>query len=347
MHHRYDAILLVGFGGPEGREEVIPFLENVLRGRNVSRERMLEVAEHYEHFGGVSPLNQQVRDLIKVLEPELRDHFVYLPIYWGNRNWHPLLTDTLGDMANNGIRRALAVVLSAYSSYSGCRQYREDIARAQASVGERAPAVDKVRVFYNHPDFIRANADCVQAAIELVPHSERDRMHLAFTAHSLPQVMADQCDYVRQLSETCRLVAENVGVPSDRWDLVYQSRSGRPQDPWLEPDIGGQLRSLKEQGATTVVVHPVGFLSDHVEVLYDLDVEAAQIADEIGLPMVRSQTVGTHPRFVQTLRKLVQERLDEAFPKEAIGRFGPNHDVCPEDCCPAPWHRVPQAASPR
>lgn len=347
MHHPYDAILLVGFGGPEGPEEVIPFLENVLRGRNVPRERMLEVAEHYEHFGGVSPLNQQVRDLIKVLEPDLRDHFVYLPVYWGNRNWHPLLTDTLGDMANNGVRRALAVVLSAYSSYSSCRQYREDIARAQASVGGRAPAVDKVRVFYNHPDFIIANTERVHAAIEQVPPSLREGMHLAFTAHSIPQVMADQCDYVKQLSETSRLVAEAVGVNPDRWELVYQSRSGRPQDPWLEPDIGDHLRSLKERGARAVVVHPVGFLSDHIEVLYDLDVEAAQIAQEIGLPMVRSHTVGTHPRLVQTLRKLIQERLDDDFPRQAIGRFGPSHDVCPADCCPPPWQRGPSPTENR
>ncbi|MGD9857698.1 MAG: ferrochelatase [Planctomycetaceae bacterium] len=336
MDHPYDAILLVGFGGPEGREEVIPFLENVLRGRNVPEERMLEVARHYDHFGGVSPINQQVRDLIKVLEPELREQHVQLPVYWGNRNWHPLLADTLGDMANNGVRRALAVVLSAYSSYSGCRQYREDIARAQAAVGERAPAVDKVRVFYNHPDFIAANAARVRAAIEQVPTSKWQGFRLAFTAHSIPQLMADHCDYVLQLAESCRLVAEAVGVTPDHWALVYQSRSGRPQDPWLEPDICDHLRALRAQGANSVVVHPLGFLSDHVEVLYDLDDEAARAAAAVGLTMVRSQTVGTHPRFAMTLRKLIQERLEEGCPKEAIGRFGPNHDVCPNDCCPPP-----------
>ena len=335
MNDAYDAILLVGFGGPEGREEVIPFLENVLRGRNVPRERMLEVAEHYDHFGGVSPINQQVRDLIKVLESDLRDHFVYLPVYWGNRNWHPMLADTLGDMANNGVRRALAVVLSAYSSYSGCRQYQEDIARAQETVGDRAPAVDKVRAFYNHPDFIAANADRVQDAIDQIPASDRGKLHLAFTAHSIPQVMADRCDYVQQLTETCRLVAQAAGVAPDHWALVYQSRSGRPQDPWLEPDICDHLQSLGAQHPTAVVVHPVGFLSDHVEVLYDLDDEAANVAKQSGLPMRRSATVGTHPRFVTMLRKLIQERLDETVAKEAIGQFGPNHDVCPDDCCPS------------
>lgn len=334
MNHPYDAIVLVAFGGPEGREEVIPFLENVLRGRNVPRERLLEVAEHYEHFGGVSPLNQQVRDLIKALEPELRDHFINLPVYWGNRNWHPLLADTMGDMANNSVRRALAVVLSAYSSYSGCRQYLEDIARARAAVGPRAPIVDKVRVFYNHPDFIAANADRVRAAIDQVSASNRSRLRLAFTAHSIPQTMADHSDYVKQLSETCRLVADSVDIPRKRWSLVYQSRSGRPQDPWLEPDVCDHLRELHKQKVNTVVVHPVGFLSDHIEVLYDLDEEAVGTAGKLGLHMVRSRTVGTHPRFITMLRKLIQERLTPDFPREASGQFGPHHDVCPETCCP-------------
>jgi ferrochelatase len=228
----------------------------------------------------------------------------------------------------------LAVVLSAYSSYSGCRQYREDIARAQAAVGDRAPVVDKVRVFYNHPDFIAANAARVQAAIGKVPLSQRRTVPLVFTAHSIPQSMADHCDYVQQLSESCQLVAEAVEVDPDRWALVYQSRSGRPQDPWLEPDICDQLRELRADGWECVVVHPIGFLSDHVEVLYDLDEEAAHVAQELGLTLVRSQTVGTHPRFVTALRKLIQERLEEGFPKEAVGQFGPNHDICPDDCCP-------------
>ncbi|MBX3440397.1 MAG: ferrochelatase [Planctomycetaceae bacterium] len=335
MNDTYDAILIVGFGGPEGPREVIPFLENVLRGRNVPRERLLEVAEHYQHFGGVSPINQQVRDLIKVLEPDLRDHFVYLPIFWGNRNWHPLLGDTVQQMANLGVRRALAIVLSAYSSYSGCRQYQEDIVRAQAAVGDQAPVIDKIRVFYNHPDFIAANAERVQAAMEQVPASDRERVQLAFTAHSIPTSAADRSDYVKQLSESCRLVAEAVGLSCDQWTLVYQSRSGRPQDPWLEPDICDHLRDLNAQDTVAVVIHPIGFLSDHIEVLYDLDTEAAQVAQELGMTMIRSHTVGTHPRFVRMLRKLVQERLDRNFPQEAIGQFGPHHDVCPADCCPA------------
>lgn len=336
MNSPYDAILVVGFGGPESREEVLPFLENVLRGRPVPRERMLEVAEHYYHFGGVSPINQQVRDLIAALTPELRRHGVTLPIYWGNRNWHPLLPDTMQSMVQAGVRRALAVVLSAYSSYSGCRQYREDIARAQAEVGSQAPAVDKVRVFYNHPDFVAANAEHLARALEQLPAVRRPQVRVAFTAHSLPQGMADRCQYVSQLTETCRLVADASAIPSTHWKLVYQSRSGRPQDPWLEPDILDHLAALTEQGVADVVVQPIGFLSDHMEVLYDLDDEAASRARQAGIHMVRAATVGTHPRFVAMLRKLIQERLSPGADRESIGSFGPSHDVCPADCCPAP-----------
>lgn len=334
----YDAILVVGFGGPESREDVLPFLENVLRGRNVPRERMLEVAEHYDHFGGVSPINRHVRELLAALEPELRRHGITQPLYWGNRNWRPLLADTMRDMAAAGVKRALAVVLAAYSSYSSCRQYREDIDRAGALVGPVAPRVDKVRVFFNHPDFVLANAERVIEALEKVPAERRALAKLAFTAHSIPSSMAQNCDYERQLSETCRLVAEAVGVEPgvDRWKLVYQSRSGRPADPWLAPDILAHLADLKDRGATDVVIHPIGFLSDHMEVLYDLDVEASLRCQELGLAMVRSATVGTHPRFVGMLRELILERITGSSERRAVGRFGASHDVCPLDCCPAP-----------
>jgi protoporphyrin/coproporphyrin ferrochelatase len=342
LDQSYDAILVVGFGGPEGPDEVLPFLENVLRGRNVPRERMLEVAEHYNHFGGISPINQQVRDLLSVFQPELQRHEIHLPIYWGNRNWHPLLEETMQQMAADGVRRALAVVLAAYSSYSSCRQYRENVARAREAVGDSAPHVDKVRVWYNHPDFIAANADRVNAGLSQFDAAQQRRLHIAFTAHSIPKSMADHCDYERQLTETCRLIGASVGVGSDRWKLVYQSRSGRPQDPWLEPDILDHLRSLKRAGIDDVILHPVGFLSDHMEVLYDLDDEAAAVAGELQQFMVRSATVGTHPAFVGMLRKLVQERLNSNAPQEAVGRFPPGHDVCPPDCCPAP----PRATRP-
>jgi ferrochelatase len=339
MVNDYDSILIVGFGGPERREDVMPFLENVTRGRNVPRERLLEVAEHYCHFGGVSPINAQVRELIDTLRRELDRAGIALPIFWGNRNWHPLLTDVLQEMTASGHRWSLALVLAAYSSYSSCRQYREDIERARAAAGENAPRVDKVRVFYNHPDFIAANADRVREALGAIAAvNGQSEAHLAFTAHSIPLSMARTCDYERQLTESCRLVAQAVGVEPARWKLVYQSRSGRPQDPWLEPDILNHLRDLKQRGVHHVVVHPIGFLSDHLEVLYDLDVEARQLADELGLDMVRSRTVGVHRRLIFMLLRLILERLG-IIPVEdrpAAGQYGPSHDACPEDCCPPP-----------
>ncbi len=338
MSEPFEALLFVSFGGPEGPDDVMPFLENVLRGRNVPLERMQEVAGHYHHFGGVSPINGQVRDLIAAVQPELAASDIDLPVYWGNRNWHPFLEDALREMERNGVQRALAFFLSAYSSYSGCRQYRENIASARAAVGERAPRIEKLRAFYNHPDFIAANADCLTRALTEIPAPQRIASHVAFTAHSIPQSMAGGCDYEQQLTETCRLVADASGVTQDRWRLVYQSRSGRPQDPWLGPDIVDHLRQLHSDGVRDAVIAPVGFLSDHMEVLYDLDLEAADAAREIGLNMVRAATVGTHPRFVIMIRKLVQERISQA-PREAVGRYGPNWDVCPADCCPPPPRR--------
>jgi len=332
----YDAILVISFGGPEGKDDVMPFLENVLRGKPVPRERMLEVAEHYYHFGGVSPLNQQVRDLLDVLTRSLKEQGVEIPVYWGNRNWHPMLEDTVQRMADGGVKRVLALVLSGYSSYSGCRQYREDVYRACDAVGDTAPDIDKIRVFYNHPDWIECNADQVKSAIGSLPEEGRENFHLAFTAHSIPLSMADTSDYAKQLTETCRLVSESCGVTDDRWQLVYQSRSGRPQDPWLEPDICEHIQSLSESGVQNLVIVPIGFLSDHMEVLFDLDEEARVACEELGMNMARAKTVGTNPKFVNMLVKLVRERLDDSIEKQACGLFGPNHDVCPIDCCPAP-----------
>jgi ferrochelatase len=340
----YNAILVVGFGGPEKREDVLPFLENVTRGRNIPRERLLEVAEHYDHLGGASPINAQVRALIEALRAELRRHGITVPVYWGNRNWNPFLADTLREMAGAGVKKALAVVLAAYSSYSSCRQYCEDIERACDEVGPGAPSVDKMRVFYNHPEFIAANADRVREALAQVPAEARADVHLAFTAHSLPISMAANCRYQEQLQESCRLVALELGVSPSRYRLVYQSRSGRPQDPWLEPDILDHLRWLKTQGAAHLIIHPIGFLSDHMEVLYDLDEEAKHLCEELGLSMVRSRTVGTHRGFVRMLRELIEERVSHAPINErrASGQFGPGHDTCPVDCC-LPPARPPSA----
>jgi protoporphyrin/coproporphyrin ferrochelatase len=330
----YDAILVTSFGGPEQPSEVMPFLENVLRGKNVPRERMLEVAEHYYQFGGKSPINEQNRQLISALKAELAEHGPRLPVYWGNRNWHPLLADTLRQMKADGIQRALAFVTSAYSSYSSCRQYREDIARAQEAVGEGAPAVDKIRVFHNHPGFIEACVDRVQQAFEQIPSPRRPATLLIFTAHSIPLAMAATCGYEEQLNETARLVAQKLG--RDQYRLVYQSRSGPPSQPWLEPDILDALREVKQQGnASDVLIAPIGFVSDHMEIVFDLDTEARHLCQELGLNMVRAATVGTHPRFIRMICELICERLDDNAPRLALGDLGARPGVCPDDCCPA------------
>ncbi|MEI6241201.1 MAG: ferrochelatase [Planctomycetia bacterium] len=335
----YDAVLLVSFGGPDGPDDVMPFLENVLRGRNVPRERMLEVAEHYHHFGGRSPINEQNRALLDALRRELKHRGPHLPVYWGNRNWHPLLTDTLREMADAGVKRALAFVTSAYSSYSGCRQYRENIAAACAPLGERAPQVDKIRVFFNHPGFVGPMAARVRKALDHFAASDRPHVPVLFTAHSIPTSMAEGCRYVKQLSEASRLVAEATGVST--WELVYQSRSGPPTQPWLEPDICDRIRELHAAGVRRLVIAPIGFISDHMEVLYDLDTEAASLCRELGIEMVRAETVGTDPAFVAMMRDLIAERHYEQADRTAIGSLPASHDVCPLDCCPAPAMRRP------
>ncbi len=236
-------------------------------------------------------------------------------------------------MADAGVKRALAFFTSAYSSYSGCRQYRENVEQARLTVGPTAPTVDKVRVFYNHPDFIQANVEQIQSALKRLPEADRSWAQIAFTAHSIPLSMADNCNYARQLNEACQLIASELGLPADRWSLVYQSRSGRPTDPWLEPDICTHIRSLSEIGKTSLVIAPVGFLSDHMEVLFDLDEEARQVCNEVGVTMTRADTVGTHPLFIGMVRELIEERLGRRQEKRAIGSFGPSHDTCPTDCC--------------
>ncbi|HYX43381.1 MAG TPA: ferrochelatase, partial [Pyrinomonadaceae bacterium] len=327
----YDALLVVSFGGPEALDEVMPFLANVLRGRNVPPERMRVVAQHYEMFGGVSPINEQNRKLIAALRKELDETGPRLPIYWGNRNWHPLLADTLRQMRADGIRRALAFVTSAYSSYSGCRQYRENIEQARAEVGDDAPQVEKLRAFYNHPGFIEPNIENLNAALAQIPAARRATTEIAFTAHSIPLSMATACEYEAQLLETCRLVAAGAG--HEHWRLVFQSRSGPPTQAWLEPDICAYLRELKARGTRDTVVAPVGFISDHLEVIYDLDTQARQLAAEIGLNMIRAATVGTHPAFIKMIRELIRERIEPQTVRRALGTRGVSHDVCPADCC--------------
>ena len=327
---QYDAFLLVSFGGPERREDVLPFLENVLRGRNVPRERMLAVAEHYDHFGGVSPINAQNRALLAALKDEFAAAGLNLPLYWGNRNWHPLLPDTLRQMKEDGVRRAIALFTSAFSSYSGCRQYLENIAAAQQAVGSGAPEVDKLRAFFNHPGFIEPMIERTRDALAHIPADRRGKAQLLFTAHSIPQAMAASCEYEAQFREASRLVAEALGHRD--WRIVYQSRSGQPHQPWLAPDIGDALVEIKPPG--DVIVVPIGFVSDHLEVLYDLDYEAKAKAEALGLGFVRAGTVGTHPRFVRMIRELIEERLSEHSMRPAIGQLPAPHDVCPADCCP-------------
>ncbi|MXW59937.1 MAG: ferrochelatase [Acidimicrobiia bacterium] len=306
-----EAILIVSFGGPEGPDDVMPFLRNVTRGRGIGDERLAAVAEHYHLFGGVSPINQCNRDLVAALAAELGARGVDLPVYWGNRNWSPMLADTMAQMRDDGVSSAVGFATSAFGSYSGCRQYAEDIERARAEVGPDAPLVYKVPPFWDQDGFLSAMADNLGVARRAVPTAP-----VVFTAHSIPESMAATAPYEAQLNEACHQVAERA--VASQWSLAYQSRSGSPQIPWLEPDIGDQLDRLADAGADAVVVVPIGFVADHMEVIYDLDTEARQRADMLGLRLIRVPTVGTHPAFVKMIADLV---------------LAPLPAPCPVDCC--------------
>jgi ferrochelatase len=319
----------------------MPFLRNVTRGRGVPESRLAEVAEHYQHFGGVSPINAQNRALIAALRTEFDSHGIDLPIYWGNRNWHPYVADAVRQMRDDGVRRALVFTTSATSSYSGCRQYRDDLAAAAGEVGDDAPELVKLRHYFDHPGFVAAQADGVRLALAGLPAEVRDAARLVFTAHSIPVAMNDASGpradglYARQQRETARLVTEAVRGPGERFDLVWQSRSGPPQVPWLEPDVNDHLRALAGEGVPAVVVTPSGFVSDHVEVRWDLDEEASATAASVGLAYARAATVGTHPAFVAAVRELVEEELVGAPPR-SLGTLGLCGVDCPVGCCPAP-----------
>ncbi|MBN1590164.1 MAG: ferrochelatase [Pirellulales bacterium] len=326
----YDALLIVSFGGPERADDVVAFLEDVVRGKNVPRERILEVAEHYYLFGGESPINAQLRALLASLIDRLNAAGPPLPVYWGNRHWHPRLVDTLHEMADDGIGRALAFVTSAYGSHAGCREYLEAIERARAEVGPNAPQVDKLRLFYNHPAFVEAVADRAAEALARLSVPGVGGAKLVFTAHSLPLAMARQSAYEAQLAEACRLVAERLG--RDEWCLCYQSRSGPPTQAWLEPDLGAQIVAWHEAGQTgPLVLVPIGFLLENMELVYDLDVEIGGLCEQLGVEMVRAAAVGNHPRLAEMIRLLVEERLDPTKPRLALGEQGPSHDTCPAD----------------
>ena len=344
-----DAVLLVSFGGPEGPDEVLPFMRNVTEGRGIPDERLEEVSQHYFQRGGVSPIQEQNRQLRAALEEALAAAGHELRVYWGNRNWHPFLAETLREMADDGVGHALAVVTSAYSSYSGCRQYREDVERARQEVGEDAPTFEKVRAYYNHPGFVEPQARYVTEALAALPEDARDGARVVFTTHSIPSTMSRHSDYVAQTYEACRLTMELAGT-GHGWDLVYNSRSGPPQVPWLEPDVNDHLEALAADGVPGVVVVPIGFLSDHMEVVYDLDTEAAATAERVGLAYARAATVGTDPAFVAGLVALVEEHVTDGE-AASLGTRGPNWTECPFDCClvpgtdPAP--AIAQAPPPR
>lgn len=343
----YDALLLVSFGGPELPGDVVPFLENVTRGRGIPPERLAEVGEHYVSSGGRSPINDQCRAFLAAVAEDFAGHGVDIPLYWGNRNWYPYLGDTVARMRADGVQRAAAFVTSAYSSYSGCRQYRENLFDAVQGVAG-APRIDKLRLYFNHPGFVRACVDETVTAVRSLPSAQQSGARLMFVTHSIPTAMAESAGpaggaYVAQHRDVAGLVAAGVraetGVIAD-WDLVYCSRSGSPQTPWLEPDVNDHLQALQAQGAPAVVAVPIGFVSDHMEVAFDIDTEAAQTAARLGLTLRRAGTAGTHPAFVSAVRDLLVERAarerGELVVPAADGKLGPCWDVCAAQCCPNP-----------
>jgi protoporphyrin/coproporphyrin ferrochelatase len=342
----YDALLVVSFGGPERPEDIRLFLENVTRGRGVSPDRLTEVAGHYHESGGRSPINDQNRALLTALKHELGRMGLSLPVYWGNRNWHPYLADELARMRDDGIRRAAVFLTSAYSSYSGCRQYREDLAAAAASVGPPdAPRMDRLRHCFDHPGFIQANADRVVSALGDLPSDVAQDARLVFVTHAIPTAMAETAgpaggayvDQHRAVAAAVTVDVENRTGTRYDYELVYCSRSGPPQVPWLEPDVNDHLKTLAAE-VPGVVLAPIGFVSDHMEVAYDLDTEALGTARELGLPAARAATAGTHPAFVAAICDLLLERAAvercEPVVRASVGPPGPSHDVCPVGCCP-------------
>ncbi|MCH9734897.1 MAG: ferrochelatase [Actinomycetia bacterium] len=335
-----DALLLLSFGGPEGPEQVMPFLENVTRGRGIPAERLAAVAEHYQHFGGVSPINGINRDLICAIETELAGRGTELPVYFGNRNWEPYVEDAVAQMRDKGIRRAAVFSTSAWGGYSGCAQYQEDIKRARASAGPRAPELIKLRQYFDHPLLVQMFADAIDEAALSLPARLRAGARLVFTAHSIPLRAASRCGpdlYERQVRHTSALVAAAAGYPE--YDQVWQSRSGPPQVPWLAPDVGDHLQSLAQAGTQAVIVCPVGFVADHIEVVWDLDNELAQQAEGAGIAYARALTPNAQPRFAQLVIDLVDElRLE--LPAARVGgvdtvpRYGCsiNGELCTVAC---------------
>jgi ferrochelatase len=341
----YDALLLVSFGGPEKPEDVVPFLENVTSGRGIPRERLEEVGEHYFLFGGRSPINDQNRAFLDAMRADLAAAGIDLPVYWGNRNWDPYVTETVAQMRADGITRAACFVTSAYSSYSSCRQYRENLFDAVAAQPDGGPVLDKLRHYFNHPGFVEANLDATLAALADLPSEVRDEAHLVFVTHSIPTAMNDSSGpqggaYAAQhrsvMTEVVRRVRDETGRPHTH-ELVFCSRSGPPSMPWLEPDVNDYLDQRRPPAAVLI---PVGFVSDHMEVIYDLDTEALATAEKLDIPCVRAATAGLDPRFVALPRQLLVERAAAERGAEpdrpAVGSIPALWDRCAQTCCPNP-----------
>ena len=351
----FDALLFVSFGGPEGPADVIPFLENVTRGRGIPAQRLAEVGQHYHRFGGRSPINDQNRALIAAIEKDLAEAGLDLPVYWGNRNWAPYLTDTVAKMTGAGVRNAAVFITSAYSSYSGCRQYRENLADALLAAGRGAPRLTRVRHYFNHPGFITPMVRRTRTALDQLGPGVREGARIVFVTHSIPIAMNQTSGptggaYVAQHRAAAAAVAAGVGAATGRehaWDLVYCSRSGPPTQPWLQPDVNDHLQTLPARGVPGVVIVPIGFICDHLEVAFDLDVEALATAERLGLPAIWAGTVGTTPEFVAAVRELVLERAAAEAgsdpPRPCVGELGPSHDLCPVRCCPNPRGERPAA----
>jgi protoporphyrin/coproporphyrin ferrochelatase len=338
--NEFDAILLLSFGGPEGPEQVLPFLENVTRGRGVPPERLAEVAEHYQHFGGVSPINGINRALIDQLHAELADRGADLPVYFGNRNWRPYVEDTVATMRDNGIRRAAVFTTSAWGGYSSCTQYVEDIARARRAAGPAAPELVKLRQYFDHPLMVEMFADAIAAAARTLPGAVRAGARLVFTAHSIPLAARSRCGtdlYARQVGYAARLVAAAAGYAD--YDQVWQSRSGPPQVPWLEPDVSDHLAQLAAAGTAAVIVCPIGFLADHIEVVWDLDNELRRQVERAGVRYARASTPNADRRLARLAIDLIDElrhgrqpaRVPAADPVPLYG-FSVDGVVCTPDC---------------
>ena len=329
---RFDSLLLLSFGGPENSDDVMPFLRNVTAGRGVPDERLAVVAEQYELFGGKSPINELNQQLLSALDEELVSRGHEMATFWGNRNWHPFVTDTIADLKSLGHTSTVCLVTSAFSSYSGCRQYHEDLDRARNEV-PGAPNIERVRVYWDHPDFLGTAAELLAESRDAAGlSSETPVLH---SAHSLPLSMAANCDYQQQLNEAASIVNELAGMRGP-YEVVFQSRSGPPSVPWLTPDIDQRIHELAEQGTQELLVHPLGFVADHMEVLFDLDTQSAAAAKEADVKMVRTPTVGTHPRFVSMLVDLVEEAAGLRADRPSLSKSGPRPDKCNSQCCPAP-----------